>query len=47
MERMLGAGAREYLTKPFDVNRFLSVLDEYLGGNVLPESRAMPARRIV
>jgi PAS domain S-box-containing protein len=47
MERMLAAGAREYLTKPFDVNRFLSVLDEYLGGNVLPENPAMPARRIV
>ena len=47
MRRMLGAGAKEYLTKPFDVNRFLSILDEYLGGNVLPENPAAPARRIV
>jgi CheY-like chemotaxis protein len=46
MDRMLGAGAREYLTKPFDVNRFLSVLDEYLGGDALPESPAAPVRRI-
>ncbi|HEX8463954.1 MAG TPA: response regulator [Abditibacterium sp.] len=28
--RLLGAGARDYLTKPFDVHRFLAVLDATL-----------------
>jgi CheY-like chemotaxis protein/anti-sigma regulatory factor (Ser/Thr protein kinase) len=31
-QRLLGAGAREYLTKPLDVHRFLSVIDEQLAG---------------
>jgi CheY-like chemotaxis protein len=30
MERMLESGARAYLTKPLDVKRFLSVLDDGL-----------------
>ena len=30
-ERLLAAGAREYLTKPLDVRRFLSVVNEVLG----------------
>ena len=30
MQRMLETGARAYLTKPLDVKRFLSVLDEGL-----------------
>jgi CheY-like chemotaxis protein len=29
-ERLLAAGARDYLTKPLDVRRFLEVLDEHL-----------------
>jgi CheY-like chemotaxis protein len=32
IERMLSAGARNYLTKPFDLRRFLCVFDEVLGG---------------
>ncbi|MGH2734857.1 MAG: ATP-binding protein [Actinomycetota bacterium] len=31
MDRLLGAGARDYLTKPLDVQRFLGVLEEVLG----------------
>ena len=30
MQRMLASGARAYLTKPLDVKRFLSVLDDGL-----------------
>jgi CheY-like chemotaxis protein len=30
IERLLEAGARDYLTKPLDVRRFLAVLDETL-----------------
>ena len=30
IERMLSAGARTYLTKPFDIRRFLCMLDEIL-----------------
>jgi len=29
-QEMLAAGASEYLVKPFDVHRFLSVIDRYL-----------------
>jgi CheY-like chemotaxis protein len=32
IERMLLAGARNYLTKPFDIRRFLCVVDEVLAG---------------
>lgn len=32
IERMLSAGARNYLTKPFDLRRFLCVFDEILAG---------------
>jgi CheY-like chemotaxis protein/anti-sigma regulatory factor (Ser/Thr protein kinase) len=32
IDRLRGAGARDYLTKPLDVKRFLEVLDEHLGG---------------
>ena len=28
IERLLGAGARNYLTKPFDIDPFLAVVDE-------------------
>jgi CheY-like chemotaxis protein len=31
VERMLGLGARAYVTKPFDIHEFLRVLDENLG----------------
>lgn len=31
IERLLTAGARNYLTKPFDIDQFLTVADEYLG----------------
>jgi CheY-like chemotaxis protein len=30
IERLLTAGARNYLTKPFDIEQFLAVVDEYL-----------------
>ena len=29
IERLLAAGARNYLTKPFDLDRFLTVIDEF------------------
>lgn len=29
IERLLAAGARNYLTKPFDLDRFLAVIDEF------------------
>ncbi len=29
IERLLGAGARNYLTKPFDIDPFLALVDEY------------------
>jgi len=31
IERLLGAGARAYLTKPLDVRKLLALLDETLG----------------
>lgn len=31
IERLLTAGAKNYLTKPFDIEQFLAVVDEYLG----------------
>ncbi len=31
IERMLGAGARNYLTKPFEIRRFLCMFDEVCG----------------
>ncbi len=30
IERLLGAGARNYLTKPFDLDQFLTVIDEFM-----------------
>lgn len=32
IERMLSAGARNYLTKPFDIRRFLCMFDEIFAG---------------
>ena len=32
VQRLLGVGAREYLTKPLDVREFLTVIEEQLGG---------------
>jgi CheY-like chemotaxis protein len=34
IERMLSAGARNYLTKPFDIRRFLCMFDEAVGAAV-------------
>jgi CheY-like chemotaxis protein len=31
IERLLTAGARNYLTKPFELDHFLAVLDEWTG----------------
>jgi CheY-like chemotaxis protein len=31
IEKLLSAGARNYLTKPIDVSRFLHTVDEILG----------------
>jgi CheY-like chemotaxis protein len=31
IERMLSAGAKNYLTKPFDIDPFLAVIDEFVG----------------
>lgn len=31
IERLLTAGARNYLTKPFDIDPFLAVIDEFVG----------------
>jgi response regulator of citrate/malate metabolism len=31
IEQLLSAGARNYLTKPIDVSRFLYTVDEILG----------------
>ncbi len=31
IERLLTAGARNYLTKPFDIDPFLAVVDEFVG----------------
>jgi CheY-like chemotaxis protein len=33
IERMLQAGAKKYLTKPFDVREFLGMLDEQIRGS--------------
>jgi CheY-like chemotaxis protein len=30
IERLLTAGAKNYLTKPYDIDQFLTVVDEYL-----------------
>ncbi len=32
IERLLAMGAREYLTKPFDVKRLREVVEQSLGG---------------
>jgi CheY-like chemotaxis protein len=37
-KRFIEAGANDYLTKPFDLQRLLEVLDEYLGE--APSARA-------
>ena len=34
IEKLLSAGARNYLTKPIDVSRFLHTVDEILGAPV-------------
>jgi CheY-like chemotaxis protein len=34
IERLLTAGARNYLTKPYDIDQFLTVVDEYLNAAV-------------
>jgi CheY-like chemotaxis protein len=34
IERLLSAGARNYLTKPFSIQPLLAVVDEFLGENV-------------
>lgn len=34
-QRMLGAGARAYLTKPIDVHEFLSLIDDLHGGHAM------------
>jgi CheY-like chemotaxis protein len=36
-KRMLAAGAHAYLTKPFDVRRFLSVVQECLDSDAAPQ----------
>lgn len=33
IERLLRAGAKNYLTKPFDLEPFLAVVDEYVASN--------------
>jgi CheY-like chemotaxis protein len=38
IERLLAAGARNYLTKPFDIDHFLTVVDEFIG-NASPTPR--------
>ena len=35
IERLLAMGARDYLTKPLDITRFLNVLDDVLYGEVM------------
>jgi CheY-like chemotaxis protein len=39
IERLLTAGARNYLTKPFDIDPFLAVVDEMLGAST-PAARS-------
>ena len=39
IERLLTAGARNYLTKPFDIDPFLAIIDEMLGVSA-PTNRA-------
>jgi len=39
IEKLLSAGARNYLTKPIDVPRFLHTVDEILGSPAPPEIR--------
>ena len=34
IERLLAAGARNYLTKPFDIDPFLAIVDELVGAAV-------------
>jgi CheY-like chemotaxis protein len=36
IERLLTAGARNYLTKPFDIDPFLAVVDEMVGEGAAP-----------
>ena len=38
IERLLTAGARNYLTKPFDIDPFLAVVDEFLDETPKPAS---------
>ena len=40
IERMLSAGAKNYLTKPFDIDPFLAVIDEFVG--LAPEPPQSP-----
>ena len=39
-DRLLSAGASEYLTKPLNVKKFLQVLDQTLSGVVLLEANS-------
>jgi CheY-like chemotaxis protein len=39
IDRLMEAGARAYMTKPLDVQRFLDVVDESLQGDALNGSR--------
>ena len=39
IERLLTAGARNYLTKPFDIDPFLAVVDEMVGAAAPPIAR--------
>ena len=44
IERLLTAGARNYLTKPFDLDRFLTVIDEFA---TAAECREAPSLALV
>ncbi len=37
VDRMLGSGAAEYLTKPLDIRKFLTMLDRHLADDPLPK----------
>ncbi len=37
IERLLTAGAKNYLTKPFDIEQFLAVVDDYINAGTSPK----------